>query len=76
MLEYYTMEASYLDSMKITEDLFTALLPPQPIDGNDKDPWEHLRPPFLRITMDEAFEKYAGFKLSTCTKPEIGRAHV
>jgi|GEM_PF-76766 len=29
-----------------------------------KDPWDFLRPPFIRITMDEAFERYAGFRLS------------
>ncbi len=65
MLEYYTMNANYNNSMSITEELFTNLLPPAPISiGND--PWDFLRPPFIRLTMDEAFEKYAGFPLSSC----------
>ncbi len=65
MLEYYTMNANYIDSKRITEKLFEHLLPPIPIDSNN-DFWAHLRPPFITLTMDEAFEKYAGFKLSEC----------
>ncbi|MCR4714191.1 MAG: LysR family transcriptional regulator [Treponemataceae bacterium] len=68
MLEYYTMNASYKDSMAITEDLFNLLLPPLPSDGNT-DPWQHLRPPFTRLTMDDAFQKYAGFRLSQSQTP-------
>ncbi len=69
MLEYYTMDASYKDSMEITEDLFQILLPP-PAEKDlttkteQTDPWQHLRPPFTRLTMDDAFKKYAGFRLS------------
>ena len=85
MLEYYTVNADYTDSMKITEKLFDFLLPP-PIDGHSRnddrqdrsteengtractkagtDPWEFLRPPFIRLRMDDAFERYAGFRLS------------
>ena len=33
MLEYYTMNASYKESMAITEDLFNVLLPPMPTNG-------------------------------------------
>ncbi len=73
MLEYYTMNANYNDSMSITEELFTNLLPPAPI-SIENDPWEHLRPPFIRLTMDEAFEKHAGFRLSTCkTSSDIAK---
>lgn len=70
MLEYYTVGASYIDSMKLTEDLFTALLPPQDDKSLSVDPWENLRPPFTKLTMDEAFEKLAGFRLSSCTRPK------
>ncbi|MDR3139667.1 MAG: LysR family transcriptional regulator [Treponema sp.] len=56
MLEYYTMEADYQDSLTLTEELFAALLPP----GSAGD----LRPPFLRITMEEAFSRWAGFSLA------------
>lgn len=86
MLEYYTMNASYKESMDITEDLFRALLPPVPelvatasdgqycktADGGESgqtDPWQHLRPPFTRLTMDDAFKKYAGFYLSEAETP-------
>ena len=67
MLEYYTVGASYLDTAAITEDLFNELLPPQP-PATEADPFAHLRPPFLRLTMDEAFRRYAGFPLSSCHK--------
>ena len=67
MLEYYTMDASYKESMAITEELFNVLLPPLPQankENGEPDPWQHLRPPFTRLTMDDAFNKYAGFRLS------------
>jgi lysyl-tRNA synthetase class 2 len=54
MLEYYTMDADYRDSLRITEELFLALDPDLP---------PHLRPPFLRITMEEAFARWAGLDL-------------
>jgi lysyl-tRNA synthetase class 2 len=67
MLEYYTMDADYLDSLALTEKLFTFLLDsvrnlsskaPEAV-GPDRS----LRPPFLRITMEEAFRRWAGFSL-------------
>jgi lysyl-tRNA synthetase class 2 len=57
MLEYYTMDAGYRDSLALTEELFAALLPPGEDAGD-------LRPPFLRITMEEAFSRWAGFSLA------------
>ena len=68
MLEYYTMDASYKESMAITEELFNVLLPPLPPES-EHDPWQHLRPPFTRLTMDDAFNKYAGFRLSQAQTP-------
>jgi len=56
MLEYYTMQAGYLDSLEITEDLFNFLL-------KKTDSPEELSPPFIRMTVEEAFEKWAGFSL-------------
>jgi lysyl-tRNA synthetase class 2 len=50
MLEYYTMNADYKDSLALTQELFAALL---------KAP----APPFARITMAEAFSRWAGFDL-------------
>ena len=72
MLEYYTMDASYKESMAITEELFNVLLPPLPQankENSEPDPWKHLRPPFTRLTMNDAFKKYAGFYLSEAETP-------
>jgi lysyl-tRNA synthetase class 2 len=55
MLEYYTMEANYMDSLSLTEELFAFLV--QKTDN------PLLSPPFERITVAEAFEKWAGFDL-------------
>lgn len=55
MLEFYTMEADYRDSIEITEDLWRAVM--------TLDTAKELRPPFLRISMEEAFQKWAGFSL-------------
>ena len=68
MLEYYTMDISYKESMDLTEKLFDFLLPP--IKEGETDLFAELRPPFIKLSMDEAFEKYAGFKLSDCPKPK------
>ena len=54
MLEYYSMEADYLSSLELTEELFSFLL-----DKTDGD----LSPPFIRLTVEEAFGRWAGFDL-------------
>ena len=63
MLEYYTMEADYLDSLRITEELFSFLLDSM---GNRPD----LSPPFIRLTVEEAFRKWAGFDLFTASSSQ------
>ena len=65
MLEYYTMNADYIDSLKITEDLFSSLLAEFVLESTDR-----ISLPFERITMNEAFLKTAGFRLSDCPEPE------
>jgi len=55
MLEYYTMNANYTDSLELTEELFTYLA--------KKEDAPFLKAPFERITVADAFEKYAGFDL-------------
>lgn len=50
MLEYYTMDAGYLDSLSLTEELFCHL-------GQGRFT------PFLRISMEEAFAQWAGIDL-------------
>ena len=52
MLEYYTVDADYLDSLKITEELFNEMK----VSGD-------LSPPFIKITVEEAFKRWAGFDL-------------
>jgi lysyl-tRNA synthetase class 2 len=56
MLEYYTMDAGYLDSLALTEALFAFLLA-------ENAPRNPPAPPFLRLTMEEAFLRYGGFSL-------------
>jgi len=52
MLEYYTVDADYRDSLDLTEELFKFLSPPI-----------ELSPPFIKMTMEEAFRRWAGFDL-------------
>ncbi|MDR2600973.1 MAG: LysR family transcriptional regulator [Spirochaetaceae bacterium] len=66
MLEYYAMDAGYKDVLALTEELFDYL-----ICKNKKNLLRFLgeaelkqaAPPFIRITMEEAFMRYAGFSL-------------
>ena len=62
MLEYYTMNADYADSLKITEELFTWLLVNESGAawcGNQNN----FSAPFVRLTIEEAFSQFAGFSL-------------
>jgi lysyl-tRNA synthetase class 2 len=61
MLEYYRMDADYLDSLTLTEELFADL--PGRVFGPGVETPPELAPPFLRITMEEAFARWAGFDL-------------
>jgi lysyl-tRNA synthetase class 2 len=60
MLEYYTMHANYLDSLKITEDLCAFL----------SEAGSGLSAPFERMTMAEAFTRFAGFDLFAAAETE------
>jgi lysyl-tRNA synthetase class 2 len=62
MLEYYTMGANYLDSLALTEELFSFLLA-TPLAFRDPASVSDVAPPFERISMEEAFAKWAGFNL-------------
>jgi lysyl-tRNA synthetase class 2 len=71
MLEYYTMGANYLDSLALTEELFAHLADAAGDGGADTAVGAKiLRPPFLRITMEEAFRRWAGFSL--CERAAAG----
>ncbi|MCR5386082.1 MAG: LysR family transcriptional regulator [Treponema sp.] len=65
MLEYYKMNASYMDTARLTEELFNELLPPKP-DAGQPDPFSYMRPPFYHLRIDDAFKQYAGFALASC----------
>ncbi|MBN1797170.1 MAG: elongation factor P--(R)-beta-lysine ligase [Spirochaetales bacterium] len=65
MLEWYTVHADYIDSMKHAEELITYLhkclkLKPLVSFGNEQI---SLEPPFLRISMDEIFNRVLGITL-------------
>ena len=65
MLEYYTVNASYRDSVKITESLFNFIakkIRNTPL--SDHAVLKTLQKGFLCVTMNEAFIKYAGFSLA------------
>jgi len=60
MLEYYTMRADYMDSLKLTEEFFAFLLDASQKGKNGRN---GLSAPFIKITMEEAFSRWAGFDL-------------
>lgn len=55
MLEWYKTGYSYMDNICETENLFHTLI--------QKETPEHLKPPFVRMSMEEAFQNYGGFSL-------------
>ncbi len=71
MLEYYTVNANYKDSVKISEEFLSHVS-----DGVKENPLvdrevlKTLSKGFECLTMDEAFRKYAGVPLSTEHSPE------
>jgi lysyl-tRNA synthetase class 2 len=59
MLEYYTVGDGYRESLALTEELFASLGGP-------------LFPPFERLTVAEAFARYADFDLFTAAETAKG----
>lgn len=55
MLEWYTIQTDYMDSIATTEALLTDLISPSTPD--------HIRPPFRQMSVAEACHRYAGFDL-------------
>ncbi len=81
MLEYYTMNANYKDSIKITENFLNFMC--DKIQNNilaDPENLKAIRQGFTILTMDEAFKKYANFSLAlehsveelTCYAEKLG----
>jgi lysyl-tRNA synthetase class 2 len=66
LLEWYTVESGYLESVAVVEDLFAHLL--EATAG--APPRGALQPPFLRLTMAEAFQMHAGIDLASCSETE------
>ncbi len=60
LLEWYTLGASYLDQVGVTEDLVARLLSAA-VTVTDPD---RLRPPFRVMSMAEAFKDFAGLDLA------------
>jgi len=71
MLEYYTMKADYMDSLRLTEELFADLLCDTNLfcDAFVAPPVD-LSPPFIRVTVEEAFRRWAGFDLYKAAKTQ------
>jgi lysyl-tRNA synthetase class 2 len=62
LLEWYTVGAGYLDSVRIMEDLFAHVL----AHVEPGRPAGELCPPFDRMSMEEAFRLHAGIELAAC----------
>jgi lysyl-tRNA synthetase class 2 len=62
MLEYYSLGADYAASLALTEELFARLLPLAE-EGPAGEAVKELYPPFERITVGDAFIRWAGFDL-------------
>lgn len=72
MLEYYTMHKNYLDSLKLTEELITKTIETCcDFFQLEKEAFSYILPPYKKLTMNEAFEKYAGISLTKATKEQL-----
>lgn len=76
MLEYYTMNAGYLESLALTEELFDFLLDAPFIrEFIDDASIAALRPPFERLSMNDAFIRHARFDLNDAIRCGTMREH-
>ncbi|MDA3939561.1 MAG: elongation factor P--(R)-beta-lysine ligase [Spirochaetia bacterium] len=58
MLEWYTIKANYLDSIKTIEDLFISL--------TDKNTPSYFKTPFIKKSIEEVFKEYISIDLLKC----------
>ncbi len=70
MLEWYTVGADYIGSLETTEALLDRLCTGC---GISEDQVSSIKPPFLRMTVDEAFSRYADVDLAACKETGILR---
>lgn len=64
LLEWYTLESGYRQAIGVLEGLFDHLLAAGSAGGWSQS--RKLAPPFDCMTMEEAFERFAGVDLSRC----------
>jgi lysyl-tRNA synthetase class 2 len=74
MLEYYTMGADYMDALALTEELFTLIGEEftRRHGGTEgtEDTEKNSRQAFERVTVAQAFERWAGFDLFEAVEKE------
>jgi lysyl-tRNA synthetase class 2 len=71
MLEWYTVPGTSEENIRLTEELFLHLAGQFPETGGN----EALRPPFRRMSMADAFGRYAGIDLEAAMDlPRLRRA--
>lgn len=78
LLEWYCSNSTYLDLMQTCEALLCALIPDKTLQWQGKT--IHIRPPFERITLEQAFAHYAPVSLAQAlageTFEELYTSHV
>lgn len=72
MLEWYTLDATYQDSVRITEELVLTLVQLElaELQAAGEAHLSRLLPPFVRLSMAEAFRIHARVNLEECTEAE------
>lgn len=70
MLEWYTMNATYQESMMRCENLVSTLIDREVphVDEEGRRRLREMRPPFRRMSMNEAFNTLAGVDLEQCNE--------
>ncbi|MBI9107496.1 MAG: elongation factor P--(R)-beta-lysine ligase [Spirochaetales bacterium] len=71
MLEWYQMNANYLDSIATAEDLTGSLIENTEIRNFKGTDLKALTPPFRRMSMTEVFDEFVSFDLSRHCTGEI-----
>jgi len=66
LLEWYTVGSGYLDAIAVAEGLFARLVEA----AGGTRPRKSLAPPFLRMSMEEAFLRHAEIDLAACMEVE------
>ncbi|HVO37394.1 MAG TPA: amino acid--tRNA ligase-related protein [Spirochaetia bacterium] len=77
LLEWYTTRGGYMASIDVAESLFSRLLEAGRSEGwfaADPGREDRLSPPFARLSMEEAFRRFAGIELSRCQNVQSMRA--